>query len=200
MTVETFIAFNLALLAALASPGPAFVMMTKTVITRGLLSGIKFGAGLGFMAATWTTAALMGLETIFKLFPWTYITIKTAGGAYLLYIAYNTFKNAHKPITEDAPTMRRDFLDGLLVNFANPKSVLFAGSILVLIFPPNMPLAYKAAVVVNHFTMELMFYSMIAFVFGNTLVRQKFLTWKSAIDRVSGALIAALGLKLLIQR
>ena len=200
MTIQTFLAFNLVLLAALASPGPAFVMMTKTVISRGLKSGLKFGAGLALMAAIWTCSALLGLQSLFTLFPWAYIAIKTVGGAYLIFIAYNTFKNARNPLSDGATTVRRDFLDGMLVNLANPKSVLFAASVLVLVFPPSLTMTEKAVIVGNHFAVELLFYSVVACVFGNRLVRERFLQWKVLIDRVSGVLIGALGFKLLLQR
>ena len=200
MDFQTLIAFNLVLVAALVSPGPAFVMITKTVISRGLVAGIKFGIGLGTMAALWTASALLGLQTLFAIFPWAYLAMKTVGGLYLLYIAWQTFIHARDPIDEGSVSAKRDFFDGMLVNLANPKSVLFAGSVLALVFPPNLLLLEKAAIVTNHLAVEIIFYTALALAFGNPFVRSRFMKTKVWFDRISGALMAALGLKLLIQR
>ena len=98
MTVATLIAFNLTLLASMASPGPALLLALKTTLTSGRMAGIVTGLGLGTMAAIWTGLALLGLEGVFKLFPWAYVALKTGGALYLLYIAYGMFKDADKPL------------------------------------------------------------------------------------------------------
>ena len=72
MTIEHLIAFNLALLAAIASPRPALLMAVRTALSAGRRAGIAMGCGLGLMAAAWTLMALLGLEAIFRLFPWAY--------------------------------------------------------------------------------------------------------------------------------
>jgi len=87
MTFEHLILFNIALLAALASPGPAFLVMIRTSLNAGRTAGIALGCGLGLIAALWTLMALLGLDTVFKLFPWAYAAVKTIGAIYLIYIA-----------------------------------------------------------------------------------------------------------------
>ncbi len=84
MDLTHLIAFNIALLAAIASPGPAFLVAVKTAVTSGRRAGIAVGLGLGLMAALWTAAALFGLEVVFTAFPWAYTLVKTIGALYLL--------------------------------------------------------------------------------------------------------------------
>ncbi len=55
------IAFNLTLLAALASPGPAMLVAIRATLLGGRSHGIATGLGLGTMAALWTGTALLGL-------------------------------------------------------------------------------------------------------------------------------------------
>jgi threonine/homoserine/homoserine lactone efflux protein len=69
MSLGHLIAFNVALLAAILSPGPAFLIAVKTTLSAGRKAGIAVGGGLGLMASTWTLLALLGLDAVFVLFP-----------------------------------------------------------------------------------------------------------------------------------
>ena len=70
-----------------------------------------------------TLAALLGLQTLFALFPWAYAAFKTVGALYLIYLAWKTWRAAHNPTSTAPHPAARAFLGGILVNLANPKSV-----------------------------------------------------------------------------
>ena len=200
MTLAHLVAFNLTLLAAMAAPGPALLFALRQSIAGGLRTGIATGAGLGLMAAAWTGAALLGLEAVFRLVPWAYATLKLAGAAYLIYIAYCLWRDARQPVSDAAQPGARAFLGGILVNLANPKSVLFAASVLVVIFPADLSLGAKALIVANHFMVELIIYTGFAALLATPPARAGYLRLKPAIDRVAGAVLGALGLRLLLDR
>nr|MDJ0822039.1 LysE family translocator [Paracoccaceae bacterium] len=132
------LAFNLALLAAMAAPGPALLFALRQSIAGGFRVGAATGCGLALAAAGWTAAALLGLEAVFIVFPWAYTVMKFVGAAYLMWIAYGLWRDASRPVTDSARPGARAFWGGALVNLSNPKSVLFAASVLVVIFPPDM--------------------------------------------------------------
>ena len=100
MQPEHIIAFNITLLAAMASPGPALVVAIRTVLSAGGRAGMAIGCGLGIAAAGWTLAALVGLDAVFTLFPWSYVLVKIVGGLYLSYLAYRIWKAAPQPVAE----------------------------------------------------------------------------------------------------
>ena len=200
MTAAALIAFNLMLLAAMAAPGPALLYALRMAISGGFAAGAATGAGLGLMAATWTGAALLGLDAAFAMFPWAYLAMKIAGALYLLYLARAIWRDARAPVADRAAPGGRAFLGGLLVNLANPKSVLFAASVLVVIFPPDLTLAEKGLIVANHFTVELIVYSLFAALLATPAARARYLGAKAALDRVAATLLGALGLSLLIDR
>lgn len=102
MTLAHLIAFNLALAAALVSPGPALLYAIRTALSAGRAAGIATGLGLGTMAALWTLAALLGLEGLFRAFPWAYAAMKAAGALYLIWIAVQTWRSARDPLSEAA--------------------------------------------------------------------------------------------------
>ncbi len=200
MSIELVLAFNIALLAAIASPGPALLMAMRTSIVKGRKAGILLGIGLAMMASLWTLAALLGLESVFKLFPWAYVTMKILGALYLLYIAWNTWRGAKNPLPSDKSASSRSFRDGFLLNLANPKSVLFSAAVLIVIFPPDLSLLAKGAIVMNHFIVEVICYSLIATVMSTEMISRRYLAAKAYLDRFSAVILGALGIRLLIQK
>ncbi|MEL6644585.1 MAG: LysE family transporter [Pseudomonadota bacterium] len=200
MELAHLIAFNLALLAALASPGPALLLALRNTLTGGQAAGVATGIGLALVAALWTLAALLGLNAVFTLFPWAYTAVKTAGALYLLYIAWSTWRGAKTPVGAAKGTGRRAFLSGVMVNLLNPKSVLFAAAVLVVIFPPNLTLAEKFLIVSNHFVVEVIAYSLFALVLSRGPVRDGYLRAKPVIDRVTAVILGGLGARLLVER
>jgi len=200
MTIEQLIAFNLTLLAAMASPGPALLILIRTSLAAGRLAGIATGCGLAVMASAWTAMALFGLDAIFRLFPVIYTAAKIAGALYLLYIAYRTWRSAKDPINGSVMPARYAFRDGLLVNLLNPKSVLFAAAVLVVIFPASIPLADKAIIVANHLVVEIVVYTVLAVALSTPHVSRQYLRAKVYLDRAAAVVLGALGLRLLISR
>ena len=135
MTWTQLATFNVVLIVAIASPGPAMLMATQTSLSAGRAAGIAVGAGLGLMAAIWTMMALLGFGVVFELFPFLYVGAKFVGAAYLLYIAYRMWRSAGVPAKAVIKPTGRAFRQGFLVNLFNPKSVLFAAAVLVTVFP-----------------------------------------------------------------
>ncbi len=78
LTLAQLAAFNITLLAAMASPGPAFLLVLRNSMAEGRTAGILTGLGLGLVAALWTAAALLGLAALFDLVPWLYGAMKAA--------------------------------------------------------------------------------------------------------------------------
>ena len=200
MQPEHLIAFNLALLVAICSPGPALIYIIQASLSGGRTVGFLTGCGSAVAAAGWTLAALLGLDQLFKLFPWAYTGFKIAGAFYLLYIAWKTWKYAHVPIEVRARPHARAFMGGLLVNLANPKAVLFAGAVLVVVFPPGLSLADKALVTANHLTVEIVAYALFAVLLNTRAVSARYLKLKPVFDRVAAAVLGALGVRLILDR
>ena len=200
MEVGHILAFNLALAAAWASPGPAMLVAMRSTLAGGRRAGMATGCGLALAAAAWTLVALAGLDTVFRLFPWAYVAFKTAGAIYLIWIAWRTWRRAGAPVDRPALPSRRAFLDGVLVNLGNPKSVLFAAAVLVVIFPPNLGWGARLAVAVNHLVFELAAYGGLVAMLATRAVETRYLRVKRTLDRVAAGVLGALGIRLLVER
>lgn len=200
MTIEQLLGFNLALIVAIASPGPALLVAIQTTVSAGRRSGIAIGCGLALMAAMWTLMALLGLDAVFTIFPWAYAVMKTVGALYLIYIAWNMWRGARDEIETTIKPARNSFKQGLLINVLNPKSVLFAAAVLVVIFPASMSWTDNLIVVVNHLVVEVIFYIALAFGMSTSAVNRTYLKMKVYIDRFASVVLGGLGIRLLADR
>ncbi|MEM9499828.1 MAG: LysE family transporter [Pseudomonadota bacterium] len=201
MELSHLIAFNLALLAAIASPGPSLLFLVRTTLGQGRGAGIAAAAGLGTMAALWTLAALLGLESVFLVFPGLYMTLKILGALYLIWIAVQTWRHACAPLPADSRGAgKRAFLSGLLVNLGNPKSVMFSAAVLLVIFPAPLTGGEKLVVFANHLAVELVVQPLLAVLLSTGAFRRRYLSAKPLLDRVTATLLGLFGLRLLLSR
>ena len=202
MTLAHLLAFNVTLLAAFLSPGPAMLYALRNTLRGGLGMGLATGCGLALVAAGWTLAAFLGLQAVFALVPWAYGALKFAGAAYLIWLAWHIWRDAGAPLpaAPDRPTGQlalRAFGMGMLVNLANPKSVLFAAAVLVVIFPAGLSAADIALVVGNHLLLEILGYGLIAWTLSRPTARAAYLGARRWLDRLAALVMGALGLRLL---
>ena len=200
MTAADLITFNIILAAALMSPGPALLFILRTAIADGRRAGLAAGAGLALMAGLWTLAALLGLEGLFAVFPWAYLSLKFAGAGYLIYIAIKTWRAASMPLTDKPRPGGRAFQDGLLINLGNPKAVLFAAAVLVVVFPKGLNAGDAMIIVGNHIAVEITFYGVFASLLGSGMARRSYRSARPVMDRCAAALMGTLGLKLILDR
>ncbi len=200
MSWESLIAFNIVLLAAIASPGAALIYFIKTTVAAGRRTGMLTGVGLASAAALWTLAALLGLDILFTLFPWAYTALKVAGAAYLIYLAVQTWRHARTRLDASQIPPGRSLLSGFLVNAGNPKSMLFAAAVIVVVFPEGLAARDIALITLNHLVVEVTFYSLFAAALGSAPARNGYLSLKPVFDRVAATLLGALGLRLLLER
>jgi threonine/homoserine/homoserine lactone efflux protein len=200
MTLAQLLAFNVALIVAMFTPGPAFLVAAQTNLRTGRRAGIAVGSGLGLMAATWTLLALAGFAAVFELFPAAYAGARIVGALYLLTIAIRMWRGAtHQadPLPEPA---HRAFRQGLFINLFNPKSVLFSAAVLVAIFPGGLGAANSVLIAVNHLLIELSFYTALAVCLNTEAVAGRYLRAKIWIDRGAAAILGALGVRILLSR
>ncbi|MBO9400440.1 LysE family translocator [Shimia sp. R9_3] len=200
MDLSHLLLFNAALLAAILSPGPAFVVAMQNTLSSGIRAGIATGLGLGLVGALWTAAALLGLDLVFNWMPWADTAVRACGGLYILYIAYHMWRGAGAPLATVAKPASQAFGQGVMINALNPKTVVFAAAILATIFPPALSRSETALIIANHFLFELSFYAAMAFGLSRQKVRDGYRTIKRPLDRLSAVALGALGAGLMLNR
>jgi threonine/homoserine/homoserine lactone efflux protein len=197
----SLLTIGLVQLLAVMSPGPSFLITARTAVAGSRLDGFKVALGLGAGTVIWSSAALLGLNIVFRSVPVLFIVMKIAGAVFLLWIAWQIFRHAAEPVVlemEEAPgPVDHPFVKGFLTQIANPKVAVFFGSIFIAMLPADVPLWMTLALIAIVTFNEVWWYSAVALLFGSGPIRSFYLRAKIWIDRATGLFIGALGLRLL---
>ena len=94
MDTASILAFNIAILGALISPGPAFLALVRSALTGGRAEGFTCALGLATGSLLWCVLAVLGLTAVFALVPWAYLALKLLGAAYLIWFAVTLWRHA----------------------------------------------------------------------------------------------------------
>ncbi|CAG9274550.1 Threonine/homoserine/homoserine lactone efflux protein [Paraburkholderia unamae] len=127
--LSTLALFSGACLALTMTPGPDMLLIASRSVSQGRAAGFASLAGIQAGTYCHAMAAAFGLSELFLAVPAAYDAVRFAGAAYLLYLAWKTFR-ANSTIASAATTSARKslgriFRQGLLTNLLNPKMALF---------------------------------------------------------------------------
>jgi threonine efflux protein len=183
-------------LAAAMSPGPAFVLITRTAAASSRSSALKAAAGTVAASVIWAAAALLGLQVILTQAAGLYRVFQVAGGLYLCVIGSVMWRHASDPMPTASGAeshVRGAFTKGLLLGLSNPKVVVFFGTIFTTAFAPSTPAAVKWAALLVVLSNESIWYGSLALCFGSASVQRRYRRVKAGLERIFGALLIVFG-------
>ncbi|MCY3983243.1 MAG: LysE family translocator [Roseovarius sp.] len=127
MPFEILTAFTLAVFLLALAPGPDNVFVLTQSSVSGPGAGIWVVLGLCTGLVFHTAAVAFGIAALIKASALAFTTLKLAGAAYLLYLAWQAFcagarKFAHLQAPLSALQLYRR---GLIMNLTNPKVAIF---------------------------------------------------------------------------
>ena len=138
---EAMLGIALVELGLVIVPGPNMIYLVSRSIAQGRRAGLISLAGVGIGFLVYLLAASVGLATLFALVPEIYLTLKLAGAAYLLWLAWNALRPggssvfATQELEPDRP--RKLFGMGLLTCLLNPKIAILYISLLPQFLDPG---------------------------------------------------------------
>lgn len=185
------------------SPGPSFVLVSRIAVSRSRRDAVVAAIGMGLGGVIFAVLALIGLTALLMQVGWLYLTLKIAGGFYLLYLAYRIWRGAGDAIGTEASEMRsgsligHDVWFGLATQLSNPKTAVVYASIFAALLPAAPETWLFMAIPPAIFCVETGWYCVVAIVFSSRRPRTLYLRCKLWIDRAAGAVMAGLGLRLL---
>ena len=121
------LAIALAFFVVAVSPGPANIAVATIAMRFGRAAGLVFGAGLAAGLSFWGVIAATGMGAMLQGSVYFLSVLKVLGGAYLLYLAFQSARAAAKAGAETGGKTAVDgrwFRRGLILNLSNPKAVL----------------------------------------------------------------------------
>lgn len=110
-------------LAALPGPDSLYVLTQSAL--RGARTGLTLTLGLCTGLVVYSIAVAFGVALIFQTSPLAFTLLKAVGAAYLLYLAYATYRAEPAPATPSRGESGKTYLRGVLMNLSNPKVAIF---------------------------------------------------------------------------
>jgi threonine/homoserine/homoserine lactone efflux protein len=86
----------------------------------------------------------------------------------------------------------------MLTQLSNPKTIIVYASIFAALLPKTIPAGLFLALPVGVFAVEAGWYTIVALAFSAQHPRRLYLAAKNWIDRMAGAVMAGLGLRLIL--
>lgn len=199
------------------TPGPSLAVVVKNTVARGRREGVLTGLGHGLGVGLYAFAVVAGLHVL--LHGWEHV-ITTVGALYLVWMgvrilvatwrvkpiegAANDGASGHgsasaAPVHAVPRNTRSGFFEGFFVAFLNPKIAVFFLALLSQFVPPEAGLVERAGVAALAMAIDGGWYVFAAAVLGAEGVSKRLARCGVWLDRLFGALIAGLGVWLLVQ-
>lgn len=205
--MHLFLTIALVHLVALLSPGPDFFFVSQTAVSRSRRQALFGVLGITLGITWWSALALLGLQLVLHRLAWLQQVIAIAGGLYLAWMGLRMLRGAftQASVTHggaaampggELATLRA----GLLTNLANPKVVVYFGSVFSAFLGEGVDVATRwglwALIVAETFS----WFALVAAFFALPAMRRGYLRLARWIDGLAGAVFVAFGLHLILAR
>jgi len=189
-------------LPVLLSPGPSFLMLSKTAVTESRHHSLLTAIGISSASILFATLAVTGIGLVAVHSPHLQTALQIAGGAYLLYKGVNMMWRA-APLTavvevgSGGQSLWQAYCNGLLTNLTNPHALVFFTTIFATLLASDLQGWAKPASVALVATLSISVNLLTVALFSFAGIQQHYLRAKKWIDRGAGLLLGTFGFKLL---
>ncbi len=195
-------------LLAVMSPGPDFAMVTRNSLLYSRKSGIYTSVGLALGIMVHVTYCLLGIGLLISKSIILFNVIKYIGAGYLIYIGYKSIKA--KPIVvsekENVVTEQKvlslwnSVRIGFLTNVLNPKATLFFLALFTQIIDPATPKFFQIIFGMETIVATFAWFSIVSIFFSHHLIKIKIIKVQHHIERFTGVVLIALGIKVALTK
>jgi len=201
--MSTLPAFLLAVVLISASPGPAMALILRRAALRGTRAAVPTVLGLEAGLYLWALAAGAGLAALVAASGLAYLVLRVVGAVVLLGLGLRAWHSAWKGfgqagISESAGerSARGSFLEGLLVQLANPKAAVFMFAFYPQFVPQHGPvLLWTASLALAQVCLETVLYLSLALAVGRAALWFRRPKVRRGLEVSSGTVMVGLGLR-----
>lgn len=189
-------------LLAVMSPGPDFAMVLRNSLVYSRRVGVLAAVGLACGILLHVTYSLLGIGLIISKSILLFDTIKLLGAAYLVYVGFKSlFSKAPKQDQLEVVHEKQSLSTfqaikmGFLTNALNPKATLFFLALFTQVINPHTALGIKMLYGAEMSLATFAWFAFVAVILTHHRVNRTFAKVKHHLERVFGAVLIALGIK-----
>lgn len=178
-------------------PGPNFVAVAHSAMRAGRGHALAMVAGIVMVNVGWAACALLGVATVFAVFPGVALAVKIAGALYLMWFGWRIAiaRDRSTGLPERPRSRLGAFRSGVAVNLLNPKSVAYFAAA----FASSAPAAANGATLLGMLStvaaIGLCWYGTVALVLSTPRIAAAFRRARRTFDLLCGGAMMALGLR-----
>ena len=194
---------------AIVSPGADLAMVIRQSLVHGRRAAIVTSFGIGASLMFHVSYTILGLGLIISQSIYLFNIVKWCGVAYLVYIGVKALRAGRTELAVDPAdaaearerqSAARAFGLGFLANALNPKAVFFFLSIFSTVVHAHTPVAVKFGYGLVMATCLIAWFVGVSLFMTTPRMRAAFSRMSQWIDRASGVVFIALGIKLATEK
>lgn len=188
---------------ALILPGPDFIAVVRSSMTRGARAGLLTTLGVSTCLGLYAGLSMLGLSAVLAQYHWLAIAVRIAGGSYLVWLGLRLLFSRKPEIDlaggADAQwrVSGNPLLFGFLVTLTNPKAIVLFTSVFATAVTAETPVWLMAMMIVLVFLTALGWYALVSLTMASAPVVARFSALRVLIERIAGACFVAIGGRIL---
>jgi threonine/homoserine/homoserine lactone efflux protein len=186
---------------ALLLPGPDFIGVVRSSMTRGAAGGLRTTMGVSIGLGLYATLSLLGLSAILAEYQWLTWVVRVLGGGYLIYLGIRLLRTKPVPVEDggaaQAAVQGNAFIFGFLVTLTNPKAVVLFASVFATAVTAKTPSWLMGLMIGLVVLSALVWYSVVALFMASPPVMRRFQHARHWIERAAGVCFVAIGIRIL---
>ncbi|MCG9581134.1 LysE family translocator [Vibrio tubiashii] len=193
--------FTICILGAM-SPGPSLAMVAKHSLAGGRLNGLAAAWAHAIGIGIYAFITLIGLAVVLQQSPLLFKTISYAGAAYLTYLGYNALRSkggvAARLESGEQTSILQSAKEGFLISLLSPKIALFFIALFSQFVAVGDSVAAKGLIVLTPLVVDGLWYTLITFLLSSPRLIDKIRSKALLIDRLSGAVLILLAVRVIL--
>ena len=185
---------------ALMLPGPDFVAVVRSSMTRGTAAGLMTTCGVSIGLGFYALLSLLGLSAILVEFQWLTWLVRILGGGYLIYLGVRLLRTRSQAIDlseEPARSRGNPLLFGFLVTLTNPKAIVLFASVFATAVTASTPVWVLVLMIALVVVSAFVWYSLVSLFMSSAPVMRRFQNARHWIERAAGVCFIGIGGRIL---
>jgi len=191
-------------LAGVVIPGPNFVAVVHKAVASTRASALALVAGIVVVNIFWASCAIAGIGIVFAAFPWVALVVKLLGAGYLIWFGLRLIINAGNTSAvlnnkAGADNFRQSFVQGVITNIGNPKSMAFYAAIFSTAAPAHVSSGTFISMLAVVGIVATLWYGSVAIMLSLPAISTAYRRAKKVIDRFCGSVIVLMGIRQIVR-